>query len=197
LYSISKILHLPSSKTHLMKKIFYAILFLIALYFVLAFFGPRRVHAERSVSINAPASLLRQRLSDFHYFHNNWSPWTEKDPNMKTTFTGHAGQPGHQYAWSGNKEVGEGSMELQGYSGDSIIEKLTFVDQGDAKSYFIIKDKGQSTDVSWGLQFDVGFMWRTPMLFFDMGSMIGEDYEKGLKRLKQSIESEKQGTHVP
>jgi len=173
-----------------MKKVFYVIIALFVLYFVLAFFGPKTVKAERHVTINASSNLVKERLGDYQYFHDKWSPFTEKDPNMKTSYTGAPGQPGHHYEWSGNSEVGTGSMTLERYSGDSLIQKLSFEGQGDAKAYFIVKDNNAASDVTWGLMFDVGFMMRTPMLFMSMDNMIGKDYEKGLARLKQTIESE-------
>lgn len=173
-----------------MKKVFYAILILIALYFVLGLFGPREIKAERSIVINAPAQVVLEKLGDFQYFHEKWSPWTEKDPDMKTTFTGVPGTPGHLYAWTGNDDVGNGEMKLERYSGDSLVQTLSFDGQGQSMAYFIVKDQGNSSHVTWGMHFDVGFMFRTPMLFVDFGDMIGEDYENGLVRLKQALEEE-------
>jgi hypothetical protein len=91
---------------------------------------------------------------------------------------------------SGNREVGTGSMTFERYSGDSLVQKLSLDGQGDAKIYFIVKENASACDVAWGLIFDVGFSMRTPMLFMDMNDMIGEDYERGLSRLKQTIENE-------
>ena len=175
-----------------MKKVFYAIIALIALYFILCLFGPRTVKAERSVSINAPADQIKHRLGDFQYFHDRWNPWAEKDPAMKVAFHGTPAQPGHLYKWEGNDDVGKGEMVLERFSGDSVVQTLRFDNQGDSRAYFIVNDKGQSSDVIWGLTFDVPFLQRTPMLFINMESMIGHDYERGLSRLKQAIESETQ-----
>lgn len=173
-----------------MKKVFYVIIALFVLYFVLALFGPKSVKAERSIVINAPVEVVHEKLGDFQYFHEKWSPWSQRDPNMKTTFTGVPGEPGHVYGWSGNKDVGVGELRLVRVSGDSIVQTLTFEGQGDAFAYYLVRDQGGQSHITWGMQFDVGYMMRTPMLFMNMDEMIGKDYEKGLARLKQVIESE-------
>ena len=173
-----------------MKTVFYVIVGLIVLYFVLAFFGPKEVKAERSIQIDAPQQVIREKLGDFQYFHDKWSPWTAMDPNMRTTYSGVPGEPGHRYVWSGNKDVGSGEMSLVRLNGDSIVQSISFEGQGDALAYYIVRGEGRQTQVTWGMQFEVGYMMRTPMLFMDMDEMIGEDYEKGLARLKQVVESE-------
>src|SRR5436190_3723458 len=155
-----------------MKKVLYVIIGIIILYIILAFVGPKQVKVERQIAINKPVATVKSRLGDFKYFHDKWSPWTEKDPAMKTTYEGTPGEPGHLYTWSGNKEVGSGSMTLEGYNGDTLLQKLSFEGEGDAKSYFIMKDNNASTDVTWGMTFPVGFMHRPMMLFINMDKMM-------------------------
>ena len=75
-----------------MKKVFYAIIALIVLYFVLALFGPKQVKAERTITISAAPEVVREKLGDYRFFHEQWSPWTLRDPDMKTSFTGTPGQ---------------------------------------------------------------------------------------------------------
>src|SRR5688572_4553743 len=139
-----------------MKKILYIILALIVLYFVLALFGPKHVKVERSIVVNAPAETVKEKLGDFQYFQTRWSPWTEKDPAMTTNYSGAPGEPGHKLAWSGNKDVGTGEMELVGFHNDSLIQVLRFEGQGESQSYYIIKDEGGNTKVTWGIGFEVG-----------------------------------------
>ena len=172
-----------------MKKVFYVIIGLIALYFILALFGPERVAAERSIFIHAPSGYVRDKVGDFRYFHEEWSPWTAKDPDMKVSFEGEAGQAGHHYAWEGNKDVGKGEMTVLGTSGDTLLQKLSFDGEADARAYVIVRDKDKGSEVSWGMVFDIPYIQRTPMLFIDLAEMIGADYEKGLSQLKAKIES--------
>ncbi|MBA2611019.1 MAG: SRPBCC family protein [Bacteroidetes bacterium] len=172
-----------------MKKFLYVIIALILIYLVLAMVGPKEIKVERNVSISKSIDLVKAKLGDFKYFHDEWSPWSEKDPHMKNTYTGNPGEVGHLYTWEGNKDVGNGQMELKGFNGDSIIERLSFEGMGDSKVYFISKDNSKGTDLTWGMIFDVSFFGRPIMLFMNMDKMLGADFEKGLTKLKTKLES--------
>jgi effector-binding domain-containing protein len=155
-------------------------------------FGPEEIKVERSVSIKKPTILVKSILGDFKYFHDEWSPWTEKDPAMKTTYKGNPGEVGHFYSWQGNKEVGSGEMEIVSKTEDSLVQRLTFEGMGDSRAYFSIKEQPTATDVTWGMIFEVGFFGRPMMLFMNMDKMLGADFEKGLTKLKNKLESLKE-----
>ena len=173
-----------------MKKVIYAVLSLLALYLILTLFGPSEIKVERQIKISRSKSLIQKRLCDFYYFHDKWSPWTEKDPAMITSFKGNAGEAGHLYTWSGNKEVNEGEMELLAIKEDSVLLRINFDKRQDSKLYFILKESDAETEVTWGLLMDIGFFGRAPMLFINMDKMIGPDFEKGLSNLKGYLEAE-------
>ncbi len=173
-----------------MKKILYVLVGLIAVYLILCLFGPSQVKVERSIDINANADLLKSKLVDLNYFHNTWSPWTEKDPAMKVTFTGEAGKEGSNMAWESNvKEVGKGSMTYKYTHGDTIAESLFFEGQGEAQIYHIVTSTGQGSKVSWIMQNKVPFFFKAMMLFMNIDKMVGPDFEKGLAKLKTAIEA--------
>lgn len=172
-----------------MKKVLYVVLGLVAIYFILCLFGPSSVKVERAININAPIELVQKQLADLKFFHDSWSPWTEKDSAMKTTYTGEMGQPGSTYAWESDKEdVGKGMMIYDKTVNDSVLQTLRFDGMGDAKVYFITKTENNGTNVTWGMVFDIGFFGRGPMLFMNFEKQIGPDYEKGLAKLKPALE---------
>ena len=70
-----------------MKKILYVLLGLIAVYLILCLIGPSSVRVERSISIHAQADVIKSKIVDLKFFHETWSPWTEKDPQMKGSST--------------------------------------------------------------------------------------------------------------
>ncbi len=175
----------------MIKKIIYVAMGLFALYITLCLVGPKKIHVERSIVVNALPEIIKPKLADFKFFQEQWSPWAEKDPNMKTNFEGETGRPGSKYSWQGNKEVGSGSMELIAINGDSILQKIVFTaphsSGGDV--YLLTTPNGNATTVSWGVRFDVNFMTRGFMLFMNMNKLIGDDYDKGLEKLKIVIEA--------
>ncbi|MGZ3884877.1 MAG: SRPBCC family protein [Bacteroidia bacterium] len=173
-----------------MKKVLYVILTVLILYFVLCLVGPSDAKAERSISVNAPAEAVKAALVDNKIFHEKWSPWTEKDPGMKVSYEGTAGQPGQKMSWeSDKKEVGKGSMTIEAITADSVIQKLNFDGRGDARIYFVAKGESNTTNVTWGMEMKTPFMMRAMMLFMNMDKMIGPDFEKGLGKLKTYVES--------
>lgn len=173
-----------------MKKILYVLLGLVALYLILCLVGPAHVKVERSIDINASADLIKTRLGDYKFFHESWSPWTEKDPGMKTTYTGEAGKEGHSIAWeSDKKDVGKGSMSYIGTHGDTVMHTLSFEGQGDAKIYHVISANGTASKATWVMESETPFMFRAMMLFMNMDKMLGPDFEKGLANLKTAMEA--------
>lgn len=174
-----------------MKKILYVLGGIIALYFILCLVGPSHMKVERSIDINASADVIKTKLGDYKFFHESWSPWTEKDPGMKTTYTGEAGQEGHSVAWESTvKEVGKGSMTYKGISGDTVKHMLHFDGhESDAHIYHVVIANGASTKVTWLMADETPFIFRGMMLFMNMDKMIGPDFEKGLGKLKTAIET--------
>jgi effector-binding domain-containing protein len=172
-----------------MKKVLYVIIGISLLYFILALFGPSKIVVEREISVNKSAALIREKLLDFKFFHDQWSPWTEKDPAMKTTYEGTPGQVGHLYKWSGNDAVKQGLMKLMEIKTDTVVWNIEFGDKGTAKVNLITKENAGVTNVKWQMILNIGFMGRTPMLFINMDKQMAPDFEKGLAKLKTAMES--------
>jgi hypothetical protein len=176
-----------------MKKVLYVILGLMVGYMILCLTGPSKTVVERSVTINKPREAIKDQLLDLKFFHEKWSPWTEKDPNMKINFSGEPGKPGNSMAWESEvKDVGKGSMTFNGINGDSLLQTLHFDEWGDSKIYLTMAAEGEGTKVGWGMISNVPFFGRGVMLFMKkkMDAMLGGDFEKGLSKLKAELEAE-------
>ena len=147
-----------------------------------------KFHIERSIDINAPAPKTRAVIQDYQQWEI-WSPWLCMEPAASLKIEGTAATPGHAYSWTGNM-VGAGRMELAAIDGDSDLMDLTFLKpfKSTAKVKFVttvIDDN--NTRVTWHM--DSGL---PVFLFFMVGTMkamIGMDYERGLKLLKEYVET--------
>jgi hypothetical protein len=74
----------------------------IAAVLILAATKPTTLRVQRSVSINAPPERIFSLISDFHQWVT-WSPYEQKDPAMKRTYSGTERGRGAVYAWDGDK----------------------------------------------------------------------------------------------
>lgn len=172
-----------------MKKVLYVILGIVVLYLILCLVGPSTVSVKRTVLIKTSPDNLKALLGDLKFFQEKWSPWTERDPNMKTAYEGEVGKPGHKYSWEGNSEVGKGTLELNKIEGDSIVLNLHFDGMGDSKTYYVVMADQNGSEMTWGIDIDFAFIGRGMMLFMNMDKMMGADFEKGLEKLKNVVES--------
>ncbi|MCK9605789.1 MAG: hypothetical protein M0R33_04985 [Methylomonas sp.] len=50
-------------------------------------------------------------MNDLHSMQS-WSAWEKVDPGMKRSYGGAPSGPGAIYEWEGNREIGQGRMEI-------------------------------------------------------------------------------------
>ena len=162
----------------------------IAAILVLAATKPNTLRVQRSVGINAPPERIFPLISDFHQWVT-WSPYEQKDPAMKRTYSGAERGKGAAYAWDGNKNVGSGRMEILDASAPSkIVIKLDFFKpfEGHNTAEFTMLPQGDGTHVTWVMHGPANFMSRLIQVFMNLDNMIGKDFEAGLANLKTITE---------
>lgn len=151
---------------------------------------PDAFRVERSASIKAPPEKVFALINDFHAW-TAWSPWETKDPAMKRIHSGAASGKGAVYAWEGNNQVGQGSMQITRSDASSRITiQLDFIKpfEGHNIAEFTLQPQGDSTHVTWAMYGPSPYLSKLMGVFFDMDHMIGKDFEAGLANLKASAE---------
>ena len=162
----------------------------IAAVLILAATKPTTLRVQRSVSINAPPERIFSLISDFHQWVT-WSPYEQKDPAMKRTYSGAERGRGAVYAWDGDKNVGSGRMEILDVSAPSkIVIKLDFFKpfEGHNTAEFTMLPQGDGTHVTWLMHGPANFMSRLIQVFMNLDNLIGKDFEAGLANLKTITE---------
>jgi len=157
---------------------------------LLAVIAPKSYEVNRSVEINKPLSEVFNYLRSLKN-QDNWSPWAQKDPNMKKTFTGTDGEVGCISAWEGNKEVGSGEQEITAIVKDKVIEsQLRFLKpfKSTSDAYLKVAKAGKGSEVTWGFTGKNKFPMSIMMLFMNMDKVVGKDFEEGLAKLKTLLE---------
>lgn len=174
----------------MLKTILIVLVALIALVLIFATTRPDHFRVERSVVVAAPVERIFPLIDTLQNWRT-WSPWERKDPAMQRTYTGSASGVGASYAWKGNKEVGEGHMEIvESVSPSTVRFKLDFAVPFEAhnEAVFRLEPVTGGTHVSWAMTGASPFMFKLMGLFMNMDEMIGRDFEAGLATLKQQTE---------
>lgn len=163
----------------------------IAVILILAAAKPDTFSVRRAAMVKAPPDRIFALINDFHRW-GSWSPWENRDPAMKRTYSGAESGKGAVYAWDGNKNVGSGRMEILDASASSkIVIKLDFFKPFEAHNTaeFTMQPQGGATDVIWVMHGPAPFMSKMMQVFMNMDSMIGKDFEIGLANLKALAET--------
>ena len=173
----------------------YLIVGLVGLVILVVLIGmmlPRTVQLSRSTMIDAPPSQIFATIDGFRNFER-WSPWSEKDPNLKLEISGPAFGVGAHYSWSGNKDVGTGTQEIiESHPYSDLKIRVTFggFSQPSIAVFSLEPVEGKGTRVTWALHSDLG---ANPLLHYFgllMDRMVGPDYEHGLAKLKTLVEAQ-------
>lgn len=174
----------------MLKKIGLILAVLIAALLVAAATRPDSFRMERSITINAPADKVFPLINDLGQWAA-WSPWEKKDAAMKRKLSNPSAGVGASYDWQGNSEVGTGRMQITESTAPSkLVIQLDFIEPFAARntSAFNLTAQGSSTQVTWSLEGQNNFVSKLMQVFFSMDSMVGPDYEAGLKALKALAE---------
>jgi uncharacterized protein YndB with AHSA1/START domain len=159
---------------------------LISAVLIFAATKPDTFRVQRAASIKAPPEKVFALINDFNWW-GAWSPWEKKDPAMKRTFGATTSGKGAVYAWEGNKDVGQGRMEIaESVPSSRIRINLDFVKPFEARNLveFALEPKGDVTNITWAMQGDTPYFAKIIHVFINMDKMVGNDFEAGLANLK-------------
>jgi uncharacterized protein YndB with AHSA1/START domain len=151
---------------------------------------PDTFRVQRTATIKAPPDKIFPLINEFRNW-SEWSPYEKKDPAMKRTMGATTSGKGATYAWDGDKNVGEGHMEIVEVAPPSkVVIKLDFMRPFEAHNTaeFTLAPKGETTDVTWAIHGPNLFVGKVMGLFINMDRMIGRDFETGLANLKSIAE---------
>lgn len=148
---------------------------------------PKGYQVERSERIQAPVEIVFAQVNELRNWER-WSPWNAADPTMQITYSENPVGEGGSYAWSGEAS-GEGKLTIVRSVAPTRIEtKMDFGEVGSAQGYWDFSHAEGITSVTWGfLGENVGILggWFTLM----MDSMVGPQFEAGLRTIKEVAES--------
>jgi hypothetical protein len=167
----------------------------IAMVLILAAAKPDTFSVERKIGIKAPPEKIFPLINDFSRWAT-WSPYENRDPAMKRSYSGAESGKGAVYAWEGNRNVGSGRMEiLDSALPSKIVIKLDFFKpfEGHNTAEFTMLSQGDAanpaTNLAWVMRGPAPFMSKMMQVFINLDHMIGKDFEIGLANLKKLSEN--------
>lgn len=169
----------------MVRNIILGLVLLVAVFFAVGFVLPDRVHVQRSIKIQAPDSQVFALVDSYRNFER-WSPWANKDPQMKVRLSGPPFGEGSHYEWSGNQAVGSGSQEIVGSTPYSQVKsRLKFggFDQTSIATFDLDQD-GAMTRVTWSIDIPLGGNPIAHYFGLMMKKQIEPDYDRGLNQLR-------------
>ncbi len=181
-----------------LKPFFFFLLAVLVVTIVLSLLMSTKQKVERSITINAPATVIYQQLIKLENF-NTYSVWSQQDSTIKYTLTGSDGSVGASTSWTGNPEIsGDGKIEIAFLEENKTIRhKLSFSKpkkaslpdgQGTAESAFTLKETNGLTTVTWNFELATPRPWNIFNLFYSLDKKMGKDFEESLATLKTVIE---------
>jgi hypothetical protein len=132
------------------------------------------------------------QVNDFHNWQA-WSPWAKIDPAAKNSFEGPSSGKGAIFKWSGNKQVGEGTMTLvDSHPNDSIRIQLDFERpfKDTSVAEFTFTPTGNQTRVTWSMVGKRNFVTKAVCMFMNMDKIVGGEFEKGLTQINAVLASQ-------
>lgn len=145
-------------------------------------------NVKRSIVINVAIQKVRDSLTDYRQWPL-WSPWLIMEPETKLNYNEKQGEVGAAYDWKGEL-IGEGAMELSSIADNELEMFLQFEKpfKSTAAVKFELEAHGSAvTNIIWSMDSKLPFF-----LFWMVNKIkayIGMDYERGLKMLKDYLET--------
>lgn len=176
-----------------LKKILIALILVVSIVLIAAYFMPKNYAVEREITINKPVDSI------FNYVkylknQNEFSVWANIDPKMKSTYKGTDGKVGAISAWESTvKEVGVGEQEITKITeGKRLDFDLRFKEpMNDTAVGFMSTEAtaNNQTKVKWGISGVIPYPMNIMLPMMKMDHMIGDDLQKGLENLKTKMEN--------
>jgi Polyketide cyclase / dehydrase and lipid transport len=174
----------------MLKIIAIVVVVLIAGVLIFAATKPDIFRIQRSASIKASPEKIFAFINDFKRWEV-WSPWEKKDPAMKRNYGTTTAGVGATYTWEGNKDVGQGGMQIvESVLPNKIALKLDFVKPFEAHNIvtFTLEPQSGMTKVNWAMEGPLPYFMKVMHLFINVDKMVGKDFEAGLASLAAAAE---------
>ena len=145
---------------------------------------------QRTATIAAPPERIFPLIANLRSM-NTWNPFVDPDPGIKITYSGPESGKGAAHTWAGNRNVGEGRIEITDTRPPSRVDlrlQMYKPMKADNAVSFTLEPNGQATNVTWAMSGKQPLIGKLMNLFIDCDKMVGGQFEKGLAGLQAIAE---------
>jgi len=164
---------------------------LIALFFFVALFIKKEYTISREIIISRPV----REVFDYVRIQKNqeaYNKWVMTDPAKKIELHGTDGTPGFVYAWNGNKQAGEGELEILRIKElESVDTEVRFVRPFPSSAQISMKtfpEAGGRTRVTWGFKSAMKYPMNLILVLMGLEKVLAKDMDTSLGNLKRILE---------
>lgn len=174
----------------MLSKILIGIVLIIGLIAAYAAVQPAEYVIARSISIKAPASEIFPWINNSKKM-NEWMPWIELDPKVVMTYSGPDEGVGAKSSWTSEGQMGVGSATISESTPNELVKtRLEYTKPFEMvqEAQMSITEKDGASVVRWSVSGKNNFIGRFFCVFMNMDKMVGNSFEKGLSKLKTTLE---------
>lgn len=146
---------------------------------------------SRQITVAAPPELVFPHINQLRNWEA-WNPWGSIDPNCKMAYDGPAAGVGASYSWSGNNKIGAGrNSVIESRLNELVRFQLEFQKPMAATNIaeFTFQPCGEKTLVTWTMSGKRNIPGKLFGLILNCDKMCGNQFEKGLAKIKSLVEA--------
>ncbi|HXC35615.1 MAG TPA: SRPBCC family protein [Candidatus Acidoferrales bacterium] len=174
-----------------MLPIILALVFIALILIVVVLGQSNEFTVSRQIRINAPAEQIFPYVNELRNWEA-WNPWAPLDPNCKMTYNGPPAGVGASYSWSGNNKIGAGRNTITESRPNELVRfRLEFLKPMTATNTaeFTFDPDGANTVATWSMSGKRNFPGKLFGLVLNCDKMCGDQFDKGLAKMKSLVEA--------
>lgn len=174
-----------------MLPIILALVFIALILIVVVLGQSNEFVVSRQIKISAPADQIFPRVNELRNWEA-WNPWGALDPNCQMKYDGPPSGAGASYSWSGNNKIGAGRNTItESTPNESVRFRLEFFKPMVATNTaeFTFQNSGGKTVVTWTMSGKRNFPGKLFGLLLNCDKMCGDQFDKGLVKMKSLVEA--------
>ncbi len=175
----------------MLKKVMLVVAAAIGVFLIYVAMQPSEFMVARETVIAASPEAIFPHVNNSRKA-NDWMPWKDSDPGAVMQYSGPDEGVGSTSSWDSSGKMGKGqAVVAESIPGKSVKTQLTYWKPMEMSQVaeISLSPAASGTTVRWTVSGRNSFVGRIFCTFMNMDKMVGGEFEKGLARLKQTVES--------